>query len=83
MTTPRERAQQLFSRADKERDAASRRDSEVFAMRKAQDAANQAKTERLRALRLAHEAANPKPKPEPKAAKSGAKASRAKAPAKD
>lgn len=78
MSTPRDRAQQLFSRSDKERNAASKRDNEVFAMRRAQDAANQAKTERLRALRLAHEAANPKPAPKPKGA---AKAKRAKTPA--
>ena len=79
MSTPRERAEQLFSRSDKERVAHSRRDQEIFALRKAQDAENHAKTERLKALRLAHEAtleaakaANPAPEPAGKTRKTKA-----------
>jgi hypothetical protein len=63
MSTPRERAQHLF-KADEKQTASDRRDREFFALRKAQEEENRKKTERLRALRLAHEATLP-----PKAAK--------------
>jgi hypothetical protein len=43
------------------RAADAQRDIDFFAEKKAQEAKNLAKTEKLRALRLAHEAANPKP----------------------
>lgn len=65
MNTPRDSAGKVPARADRQRDAHDRRDAEVFALRRAQDAANKAKTERLRALRLAHEATLPKPEPKP------------------
>lgn len=67
MSTPRERAEQLFSRSDRQTALHDRRDSEIFALRRARDEENHAKTERLKALRLAHEASQPKPAP--KAAK--------------
>jgi hypothetical protein len=61
MTNPRQRAEQLFSNAETKRKTADSRDAAFFALRRAQAAANQEKTERLRALRLAHEATLPKP----------------------
>lgn len=47
--------------ASDQRTATEKRDAAFFAERKMRDAANLEKTLRLRALRLAHEASNPKP----------------------
>lgn len=47
--------------SDAQRTANDKRDAAFFAERKARDAANLAKTLKLKALRLAHEAATPKP----------------------
>lgn len=58
-----------YANADERRAAEDKRDAAIHAERKAQDVANQAKTERLRALRLAHEAALPKVEKAPKKAR--------------
>jgi hypothetical protein len=64
MTTPaRKRAENAFSKADNQRTATAKRDGAFFEERRAKEAANLKRTLELKALRLAHEAANPKPKP--------------------
>ena len=64
MTTPaRKRAENAFNQADNQRTATAKRDGAFFEKRRAKEAANLKRTLELKALRLAHEAANPKPKP--------------------
>lgn len=62
MTPARKRAEQAFDKADNARTATAKRDQVFFEERRAKEAANLKRTLELRALRLAHEAANPKPK---------------------
>ena len=51
-----EQKTEIVTKAVRDRAAAAARDELVFSERRARDAANRAQTERLRALRLAHEA---------------------------
>jgi hypothetical protein len=62
MSLPPSRGKRETRNSQSQRDAMSKRDETFFAERKARDAANQEKTMRLKALRLAHEATLP-PKP--------------------
>lgn len=62
MTPARKRAEQAFGKAKNARTATENRDIAFFAERRATQGANLKRTLELRALRLAHEAANPKPK---------------------
>lgn len=66
MTPARKRAEQAFDKADNARTATARRDEAFFVERKTKEAANLKRTAELKALRLAHEAANPKVKPVPR-----------------
>ncbi len=60
--------------SESQREARAKRDVDFFAERKAKEASNLEKTLRLRALRLAHEAATPKvEKPARKAKKAAGK----------
>lgn len=61
MSKARDRAEQAFSKSDTHRTATAKRDALFFETRKATEAANLKRTLELRALRLAHEAANPPP----------------------
>ena len=67
MKSSRERnAERVQGRDHVRRTESDKRDAEFFRERKAREAANQEKTSRLRALRLAHEAElakNPPPVP--------------------
>ncbi len=57
------RGKKTHRTSESQRSASDKRDTDFFAARKARDAENLEKTNRLRALRLAHEASLP-PKPE-------------------
>lgn len=63
MTPARKRAEKAFDKADTARTATAKRDEAFLAERRLKEAANLKRTLELRALRLAHEAANPKPRP--------------------
>jgi hypothetical protein len=56
MATNEARAKRDQSKSDSRREADERRDKVYFEERKAREAANQEKTRRLKAQRLAHEA---------------------------
>ena len=72
MMSPRERAEKFFTKTEEKQRATDAKDAEFFRIRSEQQAANQEKTRRLRALRLAREATLPKPaKPAPGRSKSG------------
>lgn len=62
MTTARIRAEKAFAKTDETRTATAKRDAAFLEQRRVTEAANLKRTLELRALRLAHEAANPKPK---------------------
>ena len=66
MTPARKRAEKAFDKADNARTATAKRDEAFLTERRLKEAANLKRTLELRALRLAHEAANPKPKPVPR-----------------
>ena len=66
MTPARKRAEQAFDKADSARTATARRDEAFLNERRTKEAANMKRTAELKALRLAHEAANPKVKPVPR-----------------
>lgn len=66
MTPARKRAEQAFDKADNARTATARRDEAFLNERRTKEAANMKRTAELKALRLAHEAANPKAKPVPR-----------------
>ncbi|MGE3333500.1 MAG: hypothetical protein AB7I36_07645 [Rhodospirillaceae bacterium] len=66
MTPARKRAEKAFDKADNARTATAKRDEAFLTERRQKEAANLKRTLELRALRLAHEAANPKPKPAPR-----------------
>jgi len=61
-TSARKRAEQAFDKASNARTATAKSDQVFFTERRAKEAANLKRTLELRAQRLAHEAANPKPK---------------------
>jgi hypothetical protein len=63
MTRARKRAEQAFAKAGDARTGTAKRDMAFLDQRRATEAANLKRTLELRALRLAHEAANPRPKP--------------------
>lgn len=63
MTPERKRAEKAFDKADNARTATAKRDEAFLVERRLKEAANLKRTLELRALRLAHEAANPKPQP--------------------
>ena len=60
-TSARKRAEQAFDKASNARTATAKSDEVFFTERRAKEAANLKRTLELKALRLAHEAANPKP----------------------
>ncbi|MCC6913332.1 MAG: hypothetical protein IT566_06485 [Rhodospirillaceae bacterium] len=66
MTPERKRAEKAFNKADSARTATAKRDEAFLTERRLKEAANLKRTLELRALRLAHEAANPKPRPAPR-----------------
>ncbi|MGE4064960.1 MAG: hypothetical protein AB7E79_16465 [Rhodospirillaceae bacterium] len=66
MSMARQRAEQAFSKRGEARAATDARDAAFLEDRRTREAANLKRTLELRAQRLAHEAANPKPKPPPK-----------------
>lgn len=66
MTPARKRAEQAFDKADNARTATARRDEAFLNERRTKEAANMKRTAELKALRVAHEAANPKVKPVPR-----------------
>ncbi len=63
MTPARKRAEKAFDKAENSRTATAKRDEAFLVERRLKEAANLKRTLELRALRLAHEAANPKPVP--------------------
>ncbi len=66
MTPERKRAEKAFDKGENARTATAKRDEAFLTERRQKEAANLKRTLELRALRLAHEAANPKPRPTPR-----------------